>query len=105
LVRNLIDLLDAYGLRNKIVTYVKDEGSNVNTLTSVLKYIIKYGTSGLKESFQGTYFGHVFSKACQYATTDNKVCRNLKFVSIKSTQVNFQKSITWLKKLGKGHQK
>jgi hypothetical protein len=28
LARNLIELLDAYGLRNKIVAYVKDEGSN-----------------------------------------------------------------------------
>jgi hypothetical protein len=28
--RNLIDLLDAYGLKNKIITYVKDEGSNLN---------------------------------------------------------------------------
>ncbi len=28
LVRNLIDLLDAHGLRNKIIIYVKNEGSN-----------------------------------------------------------------------------
>ncbi len=32
LVRNLMELLDAYGLRNKIMAYVKDEGSNLNTL-------------------------------------------------------------------------
>jgi len=30
LIRNLIELLDAYGLRNKIIAYVKDEGLNVN---------------------------------------------------------------------------
>jgi hypothetical protein len=30
LARNLIHLLDAYGLKNKIITYVKDEGSNLN---------------------------------------------------------------------------
>jgi hypothetical protein len=30
LARSLIDLLDAYGLKNKIMTYVKDEGSNLN---------------------------------------------------------------------------
>jgi hypothetical protein len=31
LVKNLIDILNAYGLRNKIIAYVKDEGSNLNT--------------------------------------------------------------------------
>jgi hypothetical protein len=30
LARNLIDLLDAYGLKNNIITYIKDEGSNLN---------------------------------------------------------------------------
>jgi hypothetical protein len=38
LARNLIELLDAYGLINKIITYVKDEGSNLNTLTNALKF-------------------------------------------------------------------
>jgi hypothetical protein len=41
LANNFIDLLDTYGLKNKIITYVKDEGSSLNTLTSVLKFIIK----------------------------------------------------------------
>jgi hypothetical protein len=41
LARNLIELLDAYSLRNKIITYVKDEGSNLNTLTNVLKFVVK----------------------------------------------------------------
>jgi len=30
LARKFINLLDAYGLRNKIITNVKDEGSNLN---------------------------------------------------------------------------
>jgi hypothetical protein len=41
---------------------------------------------GLKESFKGTCFGHVFSKACQYATIDEKVCKDLQYVSIKVAQ-------------------
>ncbi len=49
-VRNLIDLLDAYGFKNEIATYVKDEGSNLNTLTNVLKFIVKCETLGLEES-------------------------------------------------------
>jgi hypothetical protein len=64
LARNLIELLDAYGLRNKIIAYVKDEGSNLNTLNNVLKSIVKCETLGLEETFQGTYFGHLFSKVC-----------------------------------------
>jgi hypothetical protein len=51
LARNLIELLDAYGLRNKIIAYVKDEGSNLNTLTNALNYIVKCEILGLKESF------------------------------------------------------
>jgi hypothetical protein len=41
LARNLIDLLDIYGLKNKIITYVKDEGSTLNTLTITFKFIVK----------------------------------------------------------------
>jgi hypothetical protein len=51
LAKFFIDLLDAYGLRTKIITYVKDEGSNLNTLTNVLKSIVKCETLGLEESF------------------------------------------------------
>jgi hypothetical protein len=51
LAKIFIDLLDAYGLKNKIITYVKDEGSNLNTLTNVLKFVIKCEKSSLEESF------------------------------------------------------
>ncbi len=47
LAKNLIELLDAYGLRNKIIAYVKDEGSNLNTLTNVLNSVVKCETLGL----------------------------------------------------------
>ncbi len=51
LARNLFELLDAYGLRNKIITYVKDEGSNLNRLTNALKFVVKYETLSFEESF------------------------------------------------------
>jgi hypothetical protein len=60
LIKNLIDLLDAYSLRNKIITYVKDECSNLNTLTNVLKYVVKCEASCLEENFQGICLRHVF---------------------------------------------
>jgi hypothetical protein len=83
LIKNLIDLLDAYSLRNKIITYVKDECSNLNTLTNVLKYFVKCEASCLGEKFQRTCLRQVFFKACQYAITYEKVCRSLKYIFIK----------------------
>ncbi len=58
----------------------------------------------LNESFHGTCFGHVFLKTCQYVINNEKVSKNLQFISIKSTQSNLQKCITWLKNSGKGRQ-
>ncbi len=42
LVKSLTKLLDKYGLRKKIITYVKYEGSNLNAMTIVLKVIVNY---------------------------------------------------------------
>ncbi len=35
MARNLFKLLDQYDLRKKIVTYVKDEGVNLNVMTTI----------------------------------------------------------------------
>jgi hypothetical protein len=104
LAKKLIELLDSYALRRKIITYVKNEGFNMNTMTTTLKSIISCDMLGLEESFQGIYFGHASSKACQYATTKEKVCKDLRYVLIKSIQGDLQKCITWPKKYGKGRQ-
>jgi hypothetical protein len=53
------------------------------------------------EIFQGTYFGHVFFRACQYAIVKEIISKGLIYVSIKSTQTYLQKSITWHQTLGK----
>jgi len=42
-------------------------------MISVLKYVVKFESLGLEESFQGTCFGHAFSKACQYGTAKKKI--------------------------------
>jgi hypothetical protein len=75
LVRNLIELLDKYALRKKIIAYVKDEGSNLNAMTTALKVVVNYEPFSLKESFQSTCFGHAFSKACQYGTVEKRCVR------------------------------
>jgi hypothetical protein len=43
---------------------VKDEGFNLNIMIFTLKTIRSYDILGLKENYQGTCFGHAFSKAC-----------------------------------------
>jgi hypothetical protein len=98
----LIELLDKYGLRKKIIAYVKDEGSNLNVMTNVLKFVLNCESFGIKESLHGPCFGHAFSKSCQYGTTKEKNCKNLKYVFIKFAQIDLQKCITWPKKSWKG---
>jgi hypothetical protein len=59
-------------------------------MTIALKSIMKCEVSSLDENLYNIYFGHVFSKVCQYVTTDEKVCKNFKFILIKSTQSYLQ---------------
>jgi hypothetical protein len=44
-------------------------------MTTILKSIVSCDMLGLEENFQGTCFGHAFSKACQYATTKEKFAK------------------------------
>jgi hypothetical protein len=67
---------------------VKDEGANLNAMTMALKIVINCDILKVEESFNGACFGHAFSKTCQYVTIEEKVCKNMKFISIKSVQFN-----------------
>jgi hypothetical protein len=60
-------------LKNKIIAYVKDEGSNLNTMTIALQFFVKYEVLGLDENFQGACFGHAFSKACHILLLTKKL--------------------------------
>jgi hypothetical protein len=51
LAKSLIKLLDKYGLRKKIITYIKDEGSNLNAMTGALKFVINCESFRFNESF------------------------------------------------------
>jgi len=48
----------------KLITYVKDEGSNLNIMTTDLKFVVSCDILGLVESFQSSCFGHAFFKVC-----------------------------------------
>jgi hypothetical protein len=62
-----------------------------------LKSFVNYDVLGLTKSFQGSWFGNAFSKACQYVLVDEKLCKYLKCVFVKIAQPNIQKCITWPK--------
>jgi len=73
----LIELLNKYDLRKKIIVYVKDERFNLNIMIVTLKSIITCDILSLTKKFQGNCFGYAFSKACQYVSLDEKVCNAL----------------------------
>jgi len=73
----LTKLFDTNEFRKKFVAYAKDEGYNLNIITSTLKSTISCDVLGLKEIFQRTCIGHPFSKACQYAIIDEKVYKGI----------------------------
>jgi hypothetical protein len=60
--------------------YVKDWGSNLNAMTTTLKSNVKCEVIGLNQNFQGACFAHVFLKTYYYATTNEKVCKSLRFL-------------------------
>ncbi len=63
-------------LEEKEIAHVKYEGSNLNVTNITPKSIVNYEALGLEESFQGTYFGMIFSNL-SLCTIDEKVCKGL----------------------------
>jgi hypothetical protein len=47
-----------------MIAYVKDERSNLITMTSTLKLVVKHEVLGLNESFLSRFFLPCFFKAC-----------------------------------------
>jgi hypothetical protein len=55
-------LIDSFGLFEKVIVYVKDEASNLNTITNALQFIIFHSPLQLFVTFVGLCFGHAMSK-------------------------------------------
>jgi hypothetical protein len=90
-------LLVEYQLPTKIISYIKDESTNLNAHAIALTSIVSCAPLQLASPFSETCFGHVMFKACQYATNDNKVGvgmkeANLVYVQFKK-QLHEQKSL------------
>jgi hypothetical protein len=54
-------------------------------MITTLKYVVSCDIR-LIESCQGSCFSHAFSKACQYAPTNENLYKGLKYVSVITTQ-------------------
>jgi hypothetical protein len=74
---------------------VKDEGTNLFTMTNVFKQIVICEKLGILAAFEGVCFGHALFKVSQYATSNEKVSSSLQLVNIKYGQFSIQACITW----------
>jgi hypothetical protein len=104
MVMKLKQILNKFGLTQKIMAYVKDEGSNLATCAQALKAYVFCIDLDTTKPFDGYCFGRTLSKVCQYVTSDEKATCGLPYAFIKSTQVDVHKCITWPKKSNKGQQ-
>jgi len=87
-------------LFDKVIVFVKDEYSNLNTLTDALKSIIFWSPFQLPTPFV-RFFWPCNVKGSSIC---HQWCQSLFNVSLKVIQTSLQKNITWTKKSGKGKQ-
>jgi hypothetical protein len=80
---------------------VKDEGTNLFTMTYVLKQIVNCEELGILVPFKCICFGQSLFKTCQYVISDEKVILGLQPMSNKFPQSSIQACITLPKKLRK----
>jgi hypothetical protein len=71
-----------------MITFVKDEGSNMTSMVIVLWSIIDCKLLNLQLCYESSYFGHVISKAYQYATNNDKAISVLKHMYMKKVQTS-----------------
>jgi hypothetical protein len=80
-------LLVEFNLTSKVITYVKDEGANLISFTTTLTCVVSCEPLQLLQLFASFRFGHVMSKACQYATNETKAGVGMKEINLKDVQV------------------
>lgn len=60
-------LLVEFNFTNKVTTYVKDKGTNLNFFTTTFTFVMSYESLQLYQPLVTSCFGDVMSKTCQYA--------------------------------------
>jgi len=74
LAKKLKELLDSYALKRKIIGYVKDERSNLNTMTTTLKSIVS-DMLGLEENFRAFVLGIHFLRLANMLQHMKKIAK------------------------------
>jgi len=75
-----------FGLMHHVIRFMKDEGNNLSTMATALCFIIICQPLTFNHVYEGAYFRHVMSKACQYVTNNDKVSKGLMQVNVKDAQ-------------------
>jgi phage-related protein len=94
--------LDSFGLLDKVIAYVKDKGSNINTFAFALNFVVSCFSLQLPCPFVGSYFSHAMPKITQNAIDNMKNCVRFLKVSLKEVQSSLQYIITWIKNFRMG---
>ncbi len=90
-------LLDYFGLLDKVITYIKDEGFNLSTLTSTLIFVVFCYFFQLTYPFVRSCFDEYVSKATLYIINHIKIYTKFQMQIRKKTQPLLQKIIIWIK--------
>lgn len=89
------ELLNSFNLTDKIIAFVMDDDPRLGSLTQALSSMVLCAPLQLPEPYAGTCFGNVMSKACESATSDQKVCSRMREVSIEAAVATLKKIISW----------
>jgi hypothetical protein len=77
LTRDLTKLLDQYGLRENIIAYVKDEGSNLNVLTNIYNFVVWCEILGLEKTILGLLLWSCFLYGLLVCDNKGKKCAKI----------------------------
>jgi hypothetical protein len=107
LAGQVTECLEKHELRDKVVAYVKDQGSNLNTCTDSLCSSLTTHPMGLQKPLEGSCFAHLLSKSlsrvlAKTADGENQLDHDLPKIKWFERVAKLSKCITWTKKSGKG---
>ncbi len=94
---NQVNTLDSFGLLDKVIAYIKDEGFNLSTLTSTLIFVVSCYFFQLTYPFVRSCFDHDVSKVAWYVINHIKISTEFQVQSWKKFNICCKKSSFGLK--------
>ena len=95
-------LLEDYGIKDKVIAYVTDGGSNLATCTAALVGLVKCMYLDISYPYHGNCWAHIMSNLCR-RTLKSDHYDGLSLMNIGQIQRKLQSAITWTKKSGRGN--